>query len=480
MADGQAAGALLPLPPHEVRDLPPLTLPFWKLTGPGAVLVGLSIGAGEIVVWPNHVAKYGCGIVWAAVLGVFLQLWINYEVGRWTIATGETVFTGFARLWRGFVPVFVLLTVAGWLAPGWARVSGTALKALLVGPQGFGSDSFWTGVTFALVALVLFGPKSVYNSVEKTISALVVLIVVGLLVVAFRIGTASDWGELARGMVNFGYKPEAMSIKDLFSAIVFAGAGGTANLFYTFYLRDKQIGMGGHVPKLLNPLRGRQETMPTTGYTFADTADNRRHFGQWFRYVVLDQSLYFWLLNTFTILLFIFGAQAALHRQGIVPKSGQLIYDQAAILGQMWGTFGTKLFLLVGVATLFSTQLALVDGVSRSLSDMIYTNLRAAQRHSLGWWYGIIACAWMVIGFWITVIMERRQVTDLGFLFNAGYMGGFAMAVYVPLQLYLNLRHLPAAARPKPLNIAMMAICVVVYCGFALFCVLTELGVIAG
>ena len=37
-------------------------------------------------------------MVWAAVLGGFLQLWINFEVGRWTVATGETVYTGYARV----------------------------------------------------------------------------------------------------------------------------------------------------------------------------------------------------------------------------------------------------------------------------------------------------------------------------------------------------------------------------------------------
>ena len=44
-------------------------------------------------------------MIWAAALGVFLQLWINFEVGRWTIATGETVYTGYSRIWRGFCTV---------------------------------------------------------------------------------------------------------------------------------------------------------------------------------------------------------------------------------------------------------------------------------------------------------------------------------------------------------------------------------------
>ena len=94
-------------------------------------------------------------MVWAAVLGVFLQMWINFEIGRWTIATGETVYTGYCRVWRGFASVFILLTLLGWLAPGWGRASGLALKALLVGPDGWGTDTFWTVVTFVILLTVL-------------------------------------------------------------------------------------------------------------------------------------------------------------------------------------------------------------------------------------------------------------------------------------------------------------------------------------
>ena len=104
---------LEPLADFKSADLPDPPSSFWKLAGPGAVLVGLSIGAGEIVVWPLTVAKYGAGMVWAAMLGVFMQMWVNFEIGRWTIATGETVYTGYARVWRGFAPLFILFNVLG-------------------------------------------------------------------------------------------------------------------------------------------------------------------------------------------------------------------------------------------------------------------------------------------------------------------------------------------------------------------------------
>ena len=460
------------------QDLPERKLGFWQMAGPGAILVGLSIGAGEIIVWPRVVAQYGASMVWAAVLGVFLQMWINFEVGRWTIATGETIYTGFARVWRGFAPLFIIITLFSWIAPGWGRASGLALKALLVGPQGWGSDTVWTVITFAGVAAILFGPKMIYNTMEKAIELMVAIVTIGLIMVAFAVGTAETWVELGMGVVNVGFKEPDMSVKALFIAIVFAGAGGTANLFYTFYLRDKHIGMGAHVPMMQNPLWGRSEAMPTTGFQYEETEENIKRFQSWWAYIKKDQMLFFWALNTITMMLFIFGSLAVLHPQGIVPESGSLIWDEAAVLGEVWGETGRVIFLLVGLATLFGTQLALVDGVSRSIADIVYTNFKGAQKRDLSWWYLLVAGVWIVAGCVITFVMESYGVSELGFLFNAAYMGGFAMAIYVPLMLYINYRYLPKSARPGKSCTAMMTIASLVYVFFAIACILREFGLL--
>ena len=470
----EGAGLFRHLGELKAADLPPRTKPFWKMVGPGAVMVGLSIGAGELIIWPRIAAEYGHTMLWAAMLGLFLQLWINFEVGRYTIATGETVFTGFARIWCGFVPIFILLTILGWFAPGWARASGGALKALLVGVDGWGSDTAWTCITFAIVSLVLFGPKMVYQSVEKTTELLVLMITIGLIVVAFAVGTIDTWKQVGDGLfLSFGQIAPGFSTKQLFSGIVFAGAGGTANLFYSFYLRDKKIGMGQRVPSLMNPLRGRAEAVPDEGYAYPDTEENAAAFKSWFGFVVKDQALFFFGLNLLTMMLFIFGALAVLHPRGIVPAAGQLVWDEAVVLGEVWGKTGRTIFLLVGFATLFSTQMTLVDGVSRSIADLVYTNVRAARKRDLNWWYMMVAFIWIIGGCWITYIMEHRGVSELGFLFNTGVMGGFAMALYCPLMLIMNHKYLPLSARPKLGSTVMMVIASIVYIGFAVVCVLT-------
>ncbi|HWP39112.1 MAG TPA: Nramp family divalent metal transporter [Gemmatimonadales bacterium] len=465
------------IPPLQLADLPERQKAFWQLTGPGAVLVGLSIGAGEIVIWPRLTAQYGASLVWAAVLGVFLQLWVNVEIGRWAIATGESVYSGFARLWWGFAPAFLLFNLAGYLLPGWARTSGLALKALLWGPDHASPDWVWTAITFAAVAGILFGPRRIYRAVERTIGVMIVVIVIGLVVVAARVATGNTILELARGAVNFGHLERDLPIQEFFGAMVFAGAGGCANLFYAFYVRDKGIGMGGRMRELLNPFREPgAEVAGQTGYSFPETEENVRRFRDWFGFVVRDQTLYFWLLNTFTILLFVLAALAVLHPQGIVPQAGRLMWDEAAVLAGTMGPAGRVLFLVVAFATLFSTQVAIVDGLGRSLSDIVSTSFAFGRRRATAQWYAVVTGFVIVFGIGITMIMEYRGMTDLGFIFNSAYMGGFAMAVYTPAVLWMNLRHLPRSARPGPVNVAMVSLAAVVYVGFAVFSLAAELG----
>lgn len=478
------------LPPLAPADLPAYPGSFWRLVGPGAVLVGLSIGAGELIIWPTAVGRYGSGMIWAAGVGILFQMIINLEVARYTLATGETAYTGYARLWRGYAVVFIILNVTSWLLPGWARSCGSALRALVLGPRVTpvegGPDWLWTALTFAIVTVALFGPKVVYRSVERWTESMVIIAVLGLIILAALVGTADHWKAVVRGAVNLGHKEPGVGYPRFFSWIVFAGAGGTANLFYSFYLRDKNMGMGARIPVLTNILRDRQPRDSLTGYRFPDREPNVERWRRWWRHVLQDQLLFFWLLNSFTILLFIFASLAVVHpmtERGLVQWDGLRAYYQgkeigflaleALALGRMFPPAMT-IFLLVAVATLLSTQLTLVDGVARSLSDLIHTNFAFARRKPLGVWYAWVAGAWIVLGCVLTYVLETSTRAQ-SFLFLTGFSGGIAMAIYCPLTVLMNRRFLPASARPGPLMMGLMGLASAFYVGYAVYSVFSLL-----
>ncbi|MBI5529363.1 MAG: Nramp family divalent metal transporter, partial [Deltaproteobacteria bacterium] len=408
---------------------------------------------------------FGPSMTWAAIVGVFLQLWVNFEIGRYTIATGESVYSGFSRIARFFGPFFLCMVIATTILPGWATVSGYSLKVLLVGADGWGAPWIWTWITFGLIAACLLGPKYVYALFEKVESLLVVVITLGLIAIAARVASADVWRSVGAGALAFGHIEPGVPASDLFAALVFAGIGGTGNIFLCFYLKDKRIGMGALAPHVFNPLRGRSEAAPCAGYIFEPDAKNLGRWRAWFNHFRTEQVLLFWLCNTFTIILFIVGAAAALRPRGLVPDGFALATTQAGILAEMMGKAGEVVFLLVAFASLFSTQLGIIDGNARSLSDIVHCSNPRAQKKSLGWWYAVIAVGWIGVG----AVLSLFRFSPWWMFVTSSCLGGVVMAVYCPLLIFLNHRYLPKGVRPGLVHTAMLALASVVYVTFAVF-----------
>ena len=121
------------------------------------------------------------------------------------------------------------------------------------------------------------------------------------------------------------------------------------------------------------------------------------------------------------------------------------------------------------MAALFSTQLGGVDGGSRVFSDLIHTNFKFGRRFKLEQWYLILVGTTMGIGTFSVWFFDKYGASGLDFLFISALIGGFAMAVYVPLLLYMNLTRLPKSARPGPINIIFMILASAMYISFAVY-----------
>lgn len=467
----------IPIPDLQVADLPERTESFWKLTGPGAIMIGLALGSGEMILWPWITAKFGTEMMWAAALGVFLQLFINIEVGRWAVATGESAFTGFSRLSKFWVYFFLTLMFVGAFLPGMGRAVGTSLRILIFGIDGPGGDWLWTALVIAIALCILFGPRRIYTAVEKSITAMVVLIIGGVIFVAVSVGTWSDVKEMASGIFSIGtiHLDEEFTFHRFFGAFVFAGIGGLGNLYYAYYLRDKGIGMGKKIPALLNPLREAQRGNSETGFLFPEDEVNKQRFLHWFRFVQLDSVIFFWIANTVIMFLFMFGALVVLFPAGIVPAESQIIWDLAQILEVSMGSFGRYLFLVIGIAVFFSSVLAGLDGGIRLWVDLLHSNFEYPSRFAANRLYLGFAIGLGSLGVASTWFFETHNITVLDFFFIGAMLGGFAMAVYVPMLLYMNMTYLPKSARPKLYNIVMVGIGAATYISFAVYTVWDKL-----
>src|SRR3989304_8070558 len=106
---------LLPLEKKELPQAPALR----KLIGPSFILLGLGLGSGELILCPYLTSNFGLGIIWAAVLGITLQFFLNMEIVRYTLVTGESVFVGLTRKFGRITPFwFIASTLIPWMWPG--------------------------------------------------------------------------------------------------------------------------------------------------------------------------------------------------------------------------------------------------------------------------------------------------------------------------------------------------------------------------
>ncbi|MCH9653845.1 MAG: Nramp family divalent metal transporter [Planctomycetes bacterium] len=126
------------LPPLKYKDMPP-AISWRKMIGPSIMLAGLSLGSGEFVLWPYITYKTGFIFFWACLLGVITQFFMNMEIERWTLATGESAITGFCRLNKNWAWVMLLLNIIPWAWPGWATGAGTMLSWTFFGPETIAS-----------------------------------------------------------------------------------------------------------------------------------------------------------------------------------------------------------------------------------------------------------------------------------------------------------------------------------------------------
>jgi Mn2+/Fe2+ NRAMP family transporter len=67
------------------------------VVGPGVIVLGLSIGSGEFLLGPAVFVRHGLSLLWVTAAAILLQTIFNTELMRYTVATGEPVFTGFMR-----------------------------------------------------------------------------------------------------------------------------------------------------------------------------------------------------------------------------------------------------------------------------------------------------------------------------------------------------------------------------------------------
>ena len=469
---GRAAGpsdVATEIPSRHVAPVPyadlPEPLPLKRVLGPSVLLLAGAIGSGEFVLWPYITSQVGLSLVWLTLIGVLTQYFLNMEIERYTLATGETAVTGFTRLWKPWGLLFILMTVIPWAWPGWASGGTTTLSFAF----GFSEDAvpYITIGVLVLIGIVLTVSPVVYQTVEKIQFFMVALIVLFILYAMFFLLGGKGYAALGRGFLAVDKIPagiDAIGAATLLGAIAFAGAGGALNLVQSNWVRDKGLGMGALLPKVVSPFTGEEVAAPTTGYFFRRDAENMRRWNGWWKVANREQFTTFFVIGAITLFVFMTLTFVTVGT-GVSEESFDFIKVQGEALGEARGAWLSTTFWLIGSVVLFSTNLAVLDMVGRITADVLKTGvLKDSSTWSESKLY--FTAVWLEIAFG-SIILMSGVTQPIILLVIASSLNGLVMFVYSCLLIQLNRGTLPREIGLKGGRLVALGWAVLFYGGFS-------------
>ncbi len=189
---------------------------WFALLGPGLVMGGSAIGAGEWLVGPIVTAKYGGALLWLATVSILGQVIYNIEISRYTLYSGEPIFTGKFRTLPGpmfWVWVYVVLDF-GAVFPYLAANAATPVAALYLGemPDSNSADHrqllqwFSYGI-FLLALLPLYFGGKIYNALKRVMTIKIVVVLGFLTLIAVLYSSRGTWAEITTGFLKVGTLP---------------------------------------------------------------------------------------------------------------------------------------------------------------------------------------------------------------------------------------------------------------------------------
>jgi hypothetical protein len=375
--------------------------------------------------------------------------------------TGETAFSGFMRtspgprFW-GWIYAIMGALQAGW--PGWAAASAAAIFAAtaghLPGAADRGAMLAWGYVSFAAAVFVLLFGGTVERGLEKISTFIVIWIFVFLLIFNIGFVPIEYWWKLFKGLFQFGVIPESADWLLLGAFAAYSGAGGVSNIWTASWIRDKGFGMGSVAGAITSAVAGKQIALSKIGSIFDPTKEsNMKSWKIWWKYLWMDQGVV-WGVGCILGMYF-----CILICYGLIPEGTKITgwgagAYQAEYMAKFWKPFWF-LALFTGFWILWGTQLAVIDGYTRTITDIIWSTTEKPHTWKAGsrtiyYIALLIFCAWGCVAI--------NLAAPMMLLIIGANMAGFVFVVAAIHLVVVNNKFLPKQLRPPMWrNIALIA-----------------------
>jgi Mn2+/Fe2+ NRAMP family transporter len=428
-----------PLDPYTLTpdavELPPASIPdALRRIGPGMVLAASIVGSGELIATTTLGAQVGFVALWIILVSCAIKPVVQGELGRYTIATGQTGLEGFNRLpgprlgvnwlvWLWALTVTLTLLQVGGMYGGVGQVLNLLVPAVSV--------NAWVGVCLAITLAVLLGGG--YERIERFAIVKVgvfTLLTVCAAVVLMRTPDSASMSDLASGL-SFHLPPAGLATAMAVFGIT--GVGATELVMYPYWCIEK--GYARHV--------GPPDGSP------AWTARARG----WIRVMHLDITCSLAIYTMATIAFYLLGA-GVLHRLGVVPAATDTVQVLSGIYTQTLGGWALWVFYAGAVVTLYGTIFASTAAHSRVFADAVRIMggyARDDSRSRVRWRnrFVVLLATTPAVFYWFIESPVQMVVA-----------GGIAQALLLPLlglaAVYLRHTQLPAPIQPSAFTTIML------------------------
>ena len=334
--------------------------------GPGLILAGSIVGTGELIATTNLGAKVGFAFLWLVLLSCFIKVFVQVELGRHAVSTGETTLQSFQRL-----PGPGFLFTWWWLAMMLATQAQMAAMVGSVG-QSFHMALYGEGGGFAAAAGLASRPELPWAALTALLTA--ALLAIGsyrlvewgttILVVAFTAMTVGcvamlPWTGHSFGISEvvdgFAFQIPAGAVGAALAMFGITGVGASELVAYPYWCIEK-----GYARNV--------------GPATADDSYRRRATG-WLRVMRLDAWVCMGVYTVATLAFYLLGA-AVLHGEtqgkGLPGSVADMLRTLARMYEPVLGAKASLWFIVIGAfAVLYSTLFSATAATSRTLVDFL-------------------------------------------------------------------------------------------------------------
>ncbi len=283
------------------------------------------MGAGDLIAALVAGTKFGTTFIWAIIVGAVIKYYLNEGVGRFQLATGQTILQGWKSLGLWTLIYFGIYIVIWGFIYGAAGTSSAALAAAAIFPQ---LSLYTWAIIHAIVTLLLvwIGRYLFFEKIMTLLTGVMFLTVVGTAVIVLP-----QLDQLALGLV-----PHVPSGSMVYALGLIGGVGGSITIAsYGYWIREKN--WMGH---------------------------------PWIPVMRIDAKVAYTLTAVFTMSLLIVGAEF-LFGTGIVLQNEQGLVKLSRLLGDNFGETVRWLFLVGFWSASFTSILGVFNGVPYLFADLI-------------------------------------------------------------------------------------------------------------